>query len=80
MANCYKCGTEYTGKFCPNCGASTAAQQAKKGQVSKCCRAQEARMKHPRPGLMQNRCRQIRRGEAPGTRPQLFSVEDVSFC
>lgn len=27
MANCYKCGTEYTGKFCPNCGASTAAQQ-----------------------------------------------------
>ena len=27
MANCYKCGTEYTGKFCPNCGASAAAQQ-----------------------------------------------------
>lgn len=25
MANCYKCGTEYTGNFCPNCGASPAA-------------------------------------------------------
>lgn len=26
MAKCYKCGTEYSGRFCPSCGASSAPQ------------------------------------------------------
>lgn len=26
MAKCYKCGTEYGGRFCPNCGATSAPQ------------------------------------------------------
>ena len=27
MANCYKCGTQYEGKYCPSCGASAGASQ-----------------------------------------------------
>lgn len=26
MATCYKCGTDYSGRFCPSCGATTAPQ------------------------------------------------------